>query len=90
MIIYDSAKDEQIIRLNGLERTRITRKPAHFPPNKTDAEIETLLKDFIDARVSSDGHHSYLHIHSRSPLHWSVWLGPVSIEPPATWWDLGN
>ena len=90
MLIWDSKNDEQVIRIKGIERTRITKKPVHFPPNKTDAEIEVLVNDFIDSRISSDGYHAYLHIASRSPLSWSIWIGPIGIEPPINWYSLGD
>lgn len=61
----------------------LTRPPNR---NRTDAEIEQRIVDWIEARRGGMAETVAVKLHSRSPLDLSIWVGPPGSVPPDAWW----
>lgn len=87
MLIWDYDNQEHIIRINGIEQDRL--RNSDFAGNIT--QIERKVKERVDGIVNSLGYQFYLHVISKVPVDYMMWLGPILSEPIAPpgydWWE---
>jgi hypothetical protein len=87
MIIWDYDNQEHIIRINGIERDRL--RASDIAGNII--QIERKVKLRVDGVIIPLGYHFFLHIFSKIPIRYVIWIGSIGIEPHGTsgheWWD---
>ena len=84
MIIWDNKKKAHFIRINNAKKVSIEN--TKFQIIGSDDQIEAIVKQFIDTKISDEKYHSYLHLYTKKPLHYDIWLGFIDMKPPIDWW----
>ena len=83
MIIWDYNNQEHIIRIDGVEQDRL--RGSDIAGNI--AQIERKVKKRIDGIIASLDYHFFLHLVSKVPLHYMIWLGSSDQDPGNNWWE---
>jgi hypothetical protein len=85
MIIWDDVNGWHNIKLGGITVAQL--KASHVQAVGTTSQVETAIKTTIDSAVSGESLHCYIHIFSKDPVDYSLWLGPDTLEPRSSWWE---